>query len=325
MYKLSQPIQTNPINNTFQNDVTKGDLNHFKNITQKRFIDINTKFRKTPVMSLPTDCQITLPPQVNKVVSMKICNIQFPEDGYYLLSNKSNNNVFWIQVSFSPNIPSDSIEIKIPEGNYCTLQDIVDVLNHTYFYKSNNNCSIYADLLKHIVFEIDPITFKASFRTLDPCTYFAIIFYDPSLMIDLTTTFGWLIGFHLELYAFTNNPLTGNAAVSLLTQPRNVYVSLNDFQYNNNGNNVVLIGNSCLDDFILAKYSFMSHQHHQCSGGSSNSVYSLERTYNGPVDIRKLQLKVYDENGAIVDTNGLNIIFTLEIAVLYENFNFSAP
>ena len=45
------------------------------------------------------------------------------------------------------------------------------------------------------------------------------------------------------------------------------------------------------------------------------------RQYNGPVNISKLEIKVLDKYGSILDLNFMDFSFSLELELLYERNN----
>ena len=51
---------------------------------------------------------------------------------------------------------------------------------------------------------------------------------------------------------------------------------------------------------------------------SSNFIYP-ERIYFGPTTINKLEIKLYDEYGRLVELNNSDYSFVLEAQILYEN------
>ena len=51
---------------------------------------------------------------------------------------------------------------------------------------------------------------------------------------------------------------------------------------------------------------------------TGNNIQSNERTYFGPVDIKKLRVKLYDDKGNLVNLHGNNWSFTLIIEKLYQ-------
>jgi hypothetical protein len=54
---------------------------------------------------------------------------------------------------------------------------------------------------------------------------------------------------------------------------------------------------------------------------NNNSLAKIRR-YNGPVNLSKIQIKVLDKFGNVIDLNNMDFSLTLEMEILYENFNF---
>jgi hypothetical protein len=300
---LERPEKTNQVINTFSNNVTSGKLNTLKNITQQQYITFNSKDRNTPVVSCSTDFQFSLPNEIKKVLSMKLVNIDFPKLAYYLFSDCLNNNVFWIKFSFC----EESFEIRIKEGNYYTPEDLEEYLNHTYFCFSSCCKNPYLQALK---FSIDKRTYQCTLGSSDPGLIFSVTFATETQ--DITGTLGWMLGFVAPKYR-CKSCIKSETIMKLFVEPRSVFLSINDYQYNNNNNNLVILEQNMLDDFIIAKYNILDEQ----------SLITFPRIYNGPVSLKKMGIKLYDENGHVIDLHGANVSFTLELTLLYENFNFS--
>ena len=54
----------------------------------------------------------------------------------------------------------------------------------------------------------------------------------------------------------------------------------------------------------------------------NNNPLTKTRKYNGPVNIKKIHIKILDKFGNIVDLNNMDFSFTIEVEILYEGFNF---
>ena len=54
----------------------------------------------------------------------------------------------------------------------------------------------------------------------------------------------------------------------------------------------------------------------------SNNALTKTRKYNGPVNIARLNIKILDKFGNIIDLNCMDYILTIEMEILYESFNF---
>ena len=304
---LEKPEKTNHVFNTFSNKVSNGTLNGLKNITQTQYITFSSKDRNTPVVSTTTDFQMSFPNEIKKVINLKLVNFTFPDDALYLFSDCLRNNVFWIHFSFF----CEPFEIRVKEGKFENCQELEDYLNNKYFYLNKTCCHT---VLKGLVFCIDKTNMKASLKSTDPNLLFSLTFAKDDQ--DLSSTLGWKLGFLMPCYTNTNCA-SSEHVVSLFVERRYVFISMNDYQYNNNNNNLVLLKDSMLDDFIIAKYELTSKYELL-----NSFLTTFPRTYNGPITLKKLGIKIYDENGYLVNLHGANITFTIELTILYENFNF---
>ena len=53
-----------------------------------------------------------------------------------------------------------------------------------------------------------------------------------------------------------------------------------------------------------------------------NNAFAKLRRYNGPINLTRLQIKIVDHFGSVIDLNNMDFSLTLELQILYENFNF---
>lgn len=293
--------------NTFQNDVAAGSLNSLRQLTQTQYININSKYRNTAVLSSTTNFQISLPGNIAHVSEMELVNIEIPTYAYYMFSTDKVNNVFWVH----------GLKILIPDGNY-TPQQLVTYLNATYFYQNTASTNV----LSNIKFSFNSANLRCSFDIVDSSiqTGFLIQFYDIAMNIDVINTFGWQMGFMAPAYVISLvSDVVADTPVNLFAG-RCLYLSINDFQYNNNNNNLVLLkNNSCLDDFLLGKIIIPGVTYENAYNVYAvNQLISFPRKYNGPVSLKKFEVKVYDEDGNLVLLNGLDFSFTLKLTIVYE-------
>jgi hypothetical protein len=278
-------------------------------------------------LSGSTDFQISLPGIINRVSEMELVHIEIPTYGYYMFSSERENNIFWMQVTSPPPknefyTPEELLyfvgtrtAIVIPDGNY-TPQQLTTYLNTTYFYQNTATGNPF----KNIQFVFNPTNFVCSFAIVDTTvsTYLILTFYDLMMKTDITNTFGWLIGFMSPIYQ-GETTLEAENAINLLIN-RSLYLSVNDYQYNNNNNNLVLLANgNCLDDFVLSKIVVpgISYQN-AYNAYAVTELVSFPRKYNGPVDLKKFSVALYDDAGNKVTLSGLDFSFTLKLTIVYE-------
>jgi hypothetical protein len=76
-----------------------------------------------------------------------------------------------------------------------------------------------------------------------------------------------------------------------------------------------------LNEDILAKIPMKNGKLSLVINDNNNNLAKLRR-YNGPINLSKIQIKLLDQFGSIIDLNNMDYSFTLELQLLYENFNF---
>jgi hypothetical protein len=315
---LNNKNNTNIIYNTALNEVSPGELNSVKRITQYLNLNLNSCFRNNYYQSNPCDFIYNLPTEIYKVVSMRLVSIEIP-NSWYLFSDKKKNNIF--QIVIQKDKINECYEIEIPEGNY-NCDTLQEYLNTTYFYESD-----VETLLKHIKFSINPYSFKSSFEIVNMDTTtnnntdltFSLKFSD-NINQNIMNTFGWIIGFRLGNYLNVDNCITSESLFDA-GGDRYVYLCISDFQYNNNTSNLVYFDKSSLNEDVIAKIPMINGKLSLIVNDNNNNLAKIRR-YNGPVNISRLQIKILDRFGSVIDLNNMDFSMTLELEILYENFNF---
>ena len=102
--------------------------------------------------------------------------------------------------------------------------------------------------------------------------------------------------------------------VPFMSGPRYGYISIDDHQTNSKSEFQVVYNDSVRDDNIIARINLAPRSVHTLSlrDAGMASLLNRTRTYQGPVDIQKLTIKLYDEYGRIIDLNNTDWSFTLE-------------
>ena len=312
---LNNKNNTNIILDSFTNSISPGDLNSIKRITLCQNLNLNSCFRNNYFTSISTDFQYLIPCEIKNVVSMRLASIEIP-NAWYLFSTKQGNNCFRI-ITNKDNVCTE-YDIIIPDGNYDneTLQHF---LNTTYFCDSTLENS-----LRHIRFVIDSYSFKSKFETiistLETDNFsFSLYFFEDNVE-NIMNTAGWILGFRISCYLCIKICIQSEGLFDG-SGDRYIYFALNDYQYNNNSINIVGFDKSIMEENILAKVPIINGK--LCFIiDENNNPLTKTRKYNGPVNIRKIHVKVLDQFGNVIDLNCMNFSFTLELEILYESFNF---
>ena len=313
---LNNKNNTNIVYNTAINEVSPGDLNSVKRVTQLLNVNINSCFRTNYYQSNPCDFLYIIPSEITKVTSMRLVSIEIP-NSWYLFSNEKKNNRFEIIIDIEP-AEKYCYEITIPEGNY-DCDSLQEYLNRTYFYESGID-----NYLKYIKFFIDPHNLKSHFEIVEidmeinPQMTFSLTF-SQNINQNIMNTFGWVIGFRLGNYLKMRKAISEGLFDA--GGDRYIYIAINDFQYNNNTSNIVCFDKSILNEDVIAKIPMINGKLSLIINDNNNSLSKIRR-YNGPINLNRLQIKILDHFGSIVDLNNMDFSMTLELEILYENFNF---
>jgi hypothetical protein len=273
-----------PLIQSFVNPLSPSDLNVVKRMTQVMNLDLNSCFRSNYYASTASDFMYTLPSPIKNVVSMRLASIELP-NAWYLISTNNRCSIQHQGILY---------EICIPAGNYDidTLQDAF----HSY-------------LPATIRFSIHPITFRTEFRVEGTASFYF------SFGNNLQSTLGWLLGFRLGGYEEIG--LLVSEGLFDAGGDRYIYMSLKDFQSNTHTLHMVGYERSSMDEDIIAKVPLINGKLSLIVNTNDNPVVKI-RKYNGPIHLTKIQVRLYDKFGEIIDLNHMDYSFTLEVEILYD-------
>jgi len=338
--------------NTNVSHFTKGLVNPLQRETIKKILTINSKFRYN-CHDKTTDFSIDLNEDCKNVVSIKLSSLEMI-NSYYTFSDYLKTNIFTI-ITYNYDTTTlaktniTTHEIIITEGNYSTIE-MQNYLNTQIFITSPLNI---------VTTEYNSIKGKFYFRLVTtppappPGTEWGFdldfsIKNEPNRQIY--ENFGWLLGYRKFRYTFfpeskqQNPPSCFKPKLPYYHQPpatptyeigynpeafsnfngTNFYLlELND--YNRNVSEVLNYNINSKTHFsvrdIIAKVPNTADQLDIIFEDSSDKIFKT-RKYFGPVNIKKLHIKLLDENGKVVDLNNGEIIVSLEIQILtspYKN------
>jgi len=318
---LNARNNTNIVQSTFPNQIAPGNLNSIKRILQTQNLNLNSCFRSNYYNSNPCDFLYIIPSEIKNVVSMRLASIEIP-NAWYLFSQKQKNNIFKMDVTI--NGVKEEFTICIPSGNY-DCDSLQYFLNSHYFYESETTT-----FLKYIKFSINQYNFKTCFELIDinlnpnpnlndKNISFSLRFVE-DINQNIMNTVGWTFGFRIASYLNITEKIMSEGLFDA-GGDRYIYVSINDYQYNDNNFNTVCFDKSILNEDVIAKIPMINGKLSLIIDDKDNPLTKTRR-YNGPVNISRFQIKILDKFGSIIDLNSMDYSFTLELEILYESFNF---
>ena len=321
--KNPHPLNPNPlpkIVNTFENRIVPGDVNAIRRNTQLTNLHINSCFRENYYKTNPCDYKYSVPP-ISNLVSMKLASIEVP-NSWYLFSHLKKNNRFVIEISC--NNKCSVHDIVIPDGNY-DRETVVNYLNTTYFYAADFSDMEGGDKavpLSHIKYSIHPRTNKSCFEIVagalqDADIEFSLHFTEGN-DDNILETCGWILGFRMGRYLKIDDKIVSEGLFDG-GGDRYIYLAVNDYQYNYNETNIVCFDKMTINDYIIAKIPLRNGKFSLIIDENDKNPLVKIRRYNGPVNVSKLEIKLLDKFGDVIDFNHMDWSFTLELELLYEN------
>lgn len=307
---------------TFQNDYVTGNLNPLKYPTIKKSILIDTRFRDRIYETESSDFTFTLPIKLKKVVSLQLAAFEFPVTFYGISASYGNNymNVFITYTTVNVETTKHII-ITVPDGNYSS-SDLIDTINALL-----QTCG--EAIFSYIIFSIDITSnFSGSGKTIiqttgDLGSSITNIFLDFNLGPDgeqdsitpITTKIGWSLGFIYSNYSGTT---LISEAVPETASIRYIYLVVDDYNNNNNDYFISALGrDSFMNKNILARIP-MKGAYYSIMMENDLSLYTIPRTYFGPVDITRIKLQLLDDHGRVLGMNNSNYSIVLNTISIHD-------
>jgi hypothetical protein len=300
----------NQIVNTFENKLVAGNINSIKRITKFINVHLDSCFRDKYYNSNPCNYTYQLPKQFKNVVSMKLASIEIP-NAWYLFSHLKKNNTFNVEVTACKKC--GVYTIVIPDGNY-NSDSLVSFLNMKYFHQSTTDSP-----LKHISISVNEFTNKTQFELLEKAPddmIFSLHFANEDTD-NILETCGWMLGFRVARYLGIEDMILSEGLFDA-GGDRYIYLSVNDYQYNYNETNIICFDKASMEDYTLAKIPLLNGKFSLIIDENDKNPLVKIRQYNGPVNLSKLEIKILDKYGNVVNLNFMDFSFSLELEVLYE-------
>lgn len=322
------------------------ELNHTNKINplsrrlKTQLLNVNTKFRKNYYNTSSTDFVIDLPEEFKNVISISVQNVDIPETEY-TFSSVNGSNEFTIElfdISSNGKVVTDSLKkriIKIQDGVYSGFI-LADYLNQNVFNQHG---------LNRVGCKYDEISRKfritRDYKNLenggvpyvdrnDKTNTVKAFNLDFRLQSDLTRpiqmNLGWSMGYRKQYYKWdedfvdisnvsynTHEGYNPEACYDTLVSKYYI-LSIDDF--NKNYSNTIsspFQESAFSDNTAIAKIP-----HTPDAPNYDNINYKSKREYFGPVNIKKLHIKLLDEMGRTVNLNNNDFAFTIEINQLYD-------
>ena len=308
-------------------DQPPGIINPINVRTIKRTINLDTRFRPNYYTSSSTDFSLTLPVRIKNAVSMRIASIEIPIS-WYVVAKYWGNSFFKIEWGDNGDGTFDNdYTVTIPDGNYelfwqaaTEATDLASTIN-TFMHANGD------PTLQNIVFNVDRTSGRSGFAWKPgstPANFRVTFSIDENGNSDFSTILqfrlGWLLGFRVGFYEGLSIVSEG---ICYMKGPRYAFISINDFNNSVSNYFISAFSSSLLQKDIIARINLTYIQQQQGvyqtgqDDGLSTQI-NRQRSYFGPVDIERLEIKLLDEFGRIIDLNNMDWSMALTMECLYD-------
>ena len=280
--------------------------------TKTKYLTLDTRFRDGYDFNTNANYNITLPERVNNVRSMHLRNIEIPVT-YYNISQALGNNKFTIKILLN------ETEFVVPDGQY-TQDELKTTINSLL-----SNAGTPHDT---ITVSIQNRKWRFENTGTNPCV---ITFDKPEYTFangvkvekkdapnaDQMSRLGWKLGYRKKKYEVDSTNAEEGESFIDINGPRYLYLIVDEFT---NGNPHSFLGVSKTSQLssqqILARIAI---DYNNFPFGSiipaekDNYALSDTRRYANEVDLQRMNIRLVDEFGKIMDLNGTDISMCLEL------------
>ena len=299
-------------------------LNGWEDGITSHLISIDTRFRSNYYSTSSTDFIIDLPVSINNVVSLELISLEMPAT-YFDISKKKGNNYFHIIDTLAPGA---IYKITLSDGNYSRdqMQTELNLRFQAEFSASIPQASIDKNSGRTII-DLQTVTRSMVFNLPQSLESSAVTSTTGPLdVIPIQMKLGWCLGYRAAEYK-TTAPLTNYTFVSEgifdAWGSRYFYFVMDD--YNKNSINTVdaVLNASVLSENILARLTRSPISSSLNTGFILNTDVNYDSTtkkriFYGPVNIKKLKIRIVDSYGRLVDLNNMDYSFALRLDRLYD-------
>jgi len=289
-----------------------------------KYINIDTRFREEYNYSQASNYNILLPERITDVKSMKVVSAEIPMT-FFNISSELGNNYFYINYNNTNKI------IKIPDGDYTSMDSIEYSINQSISKVITGLNTGFTGLIFEIGLKSRDDISKSSY--IDYCNFLLNV-ETPDFIITINfavnsdgtpdkfnfkSKLGWLLGFRNPTYILkpeVNTYINSEALVNI-TGPRYLYLAIEEFNKGNQSSFVPTLYSSILNKNIIARISLNKETHGYGKILPINIYNGLlltdTRSYTGKIDLLKLNIQLLNENGLVMNLNGMDFSFCLEV------------
>ena len=312
------PKQVTPFVYSNPSDYFKGSFNPIEKRLVTKLICVDTFFRSSYATTKSTDFTYTFPETINNVVSLQLASMEIPYT-WYVISAEQKNNFFNIN-----DVDGTIYTITVPDGNY-TITSLINELNYQL---SGKGFTVTYEVPSHLLLNTAPcLTYSSpqQFVTISGTNTFELNF-STSGPISL----GWILGFRYNIkfdgssLYYSNKTNYSGETIPMMSNNNYLFVDVDDFHNHHSTDSVISIvrnqqsAPSYIGNNIMARLPITSEYGSLITTTHNIDYISKKREYFGPIKLEKMNIRVLNRFGDVINLNQNDYSMVFEITQLYS-------
>ena len=326
--------------------------NEFYVKTQTQMVSIDTRFRENAYSTSASNFTVSLPTKLSKVVTIEVSSFEMSIDEAPNVYQAIRNNFFVIRLILNSHLTDGGSilehTVTVPDGYYSTTEQLVAAIRESIYAASvaeyhrvgpydhnGNKCNGNKCNENEQETLCAPICgnelFQTIYMTTDDCSGCVHLYtespYIQAIELDFSkdeegdsdrrleyyTKLGRLLGFTRRKYRGKQS-YTGETKADPFLCGKYFYIEIADFQNQYAPTFIPAFSNMNLSSSVIAK---IVRNTNDCR--HDLTLITEPRVYFGPTDINRIQIRILDAYGNVMDLAKADYSFTLRIRYMYDS------
>ena len=312
------PKQVTPFIYSNPSNYFKGTVNPIEKRLVTKLVCVDTYFRNSYTSTKATDFTYTFPETINNVVSLQLSSIEIPYT-WYIISTEQKNNFFTLIIN------SESFVVTVPDGNYTIATLILEIKYQLDIL--GKGITILNETPPHLAVDTTPCLTSSA-----PQQY-TIIGGSSPFTLNFTTTgsisLGWILGFRNNIkydgsYYYSGETNYSGETIPMMSTNNYLFIDVDDFHNHHSTDSVIsIIRNqqgtpSYIGNNIIARMPITGTYGSVLSTTHSIDYISKKREYFGPIKLEKMNIRILNRFGEVINLNQNDYSMVFEITQLYS-------
>jgi hypothetical protein len=274
-------------------------MTNVKRTGKRKYVNIDSFYKDITYNETNSlaNINITLPERITNTHSIMVCNAEIPMS-FYNISAALGNNYFSINNGVTTTVYFIDDGFYSPSSLITAINNAIVGTGVSFTHNSlNNRVKISSTGTTFVNFNID------NGGSGDEINY--------------KSKLGWALGFRSTSPYTITSPTTITSEKATSLNMRYIYIVVDEFSSANTNSFISPNGAGFISKNILARitldYPFFQFGQVLPANNFNGLLLTDVRSYNGAIDIQKLNIQLVGDTGTVLDLNGSDFSFCLQV------------